>query len=245
MTLPDTLLEIGNSGIDFCYLQLDEFILPRSITKIDIYAFSMNSIKSFVIGENVEYIGYGAFSHNLELESIKVNPINKHFASVNGALYSYNMTILYCIPYLSNNYKIPFTVTDLLRRSICQERATTLWIPSSISTIDMEVFFLIPNVNTIHFLGNIEKISSDFVSSLVTKLQSIVYHGAKIYNDASTFTNLNDIKVYVCKEYPNEYFGGKKVVRFGSCYRVYRTCKIHQKTSHDMNHILLKNYVIK
>lgn len=225
LTLPDTLREIGAYSIDSCYLELDELVLPEALTRVEFYGFSSNSIKQYVIGENVEYIGAGAFSHNLELESIVVSQNNDHFVSVNGVLYNKDMTILYCLPYLVRNYKIPFTITKLMHRSICQKYATTLWIPSSISSIDDQVFFLITNVRTIHFLGNIDSISAKAFTSLDTELQSIVYHGAKVYSEAITFQYKDDIKVYVCNEYPGDNFAGKKVIRFGSCYIPYRTCK--------------------
>lgn len=223
--LPDSLLEIGQCAFDTYSLRLEELILPKSLTKIGIYAFSTNSIKSFTIFENVESIGFGAFSHNLALRSINVDEKNPYFVSLNGVLYSKNMKTLYCVPYLAKNYKIPFTVTTLMNRAISQERAKTIWIPASISIIGSNVLFLLRNLRTIHILGNIEKISSGFISSDNKNFRSIVYHGAKAYNDTNSFKGLNEIEIYVCKEYPDEYFAGKKVNRIGSCYTICKTCK--------------------
>ena len=127
-----------------------------------------------------------------------------------------------------------------MQRAISQEKATTLWIPVSVSIIDQAVFFLLRNLRTIHFLGNIERISAGFVTSGNKNLRSIVFHGAKVYNSTSSFEGLDDIKVYVCNEYPCDYFAGRKVNRIGSCYSICRTCK-KQTNGHS---IILKKMKI-
>ena len=223
--LPETLLEIGYSAIDSNSLNLDELILPNSLKKIDVFAFSNNNIKSFTIGENVESIGYGAFSDNYYLESIKVAEGNQYFSSFKGALFNKNKSTLYCVPYLARGFKIPFSVTKLIERSICQKYATTIWIPPSITYIEKDAFFMIENTRTIHILGNIGSVSPGFLSTRCGNLKSIIYHGATIYNETIAFKDGQDVKVYVCKEYESEYFGGKRVNRLGTCYSNYRTCR--------------------
>ena len=226
ITLPETLLEIGTSAIDSNSLNLEELILPNSLKKIDIYAFSNNSIKSFTIGENVVSIEYGAFSDNYCLESINVAEGNQFFVSYKGALFNKNKSTLYCVPYLVRGFKIPFTVTKLIERSICQKYATTIWIPQSITCIEKNAFFMIENTKTIHFLGNVDNISPRLLFKRCDNLSSIIYQGTTIYNETIIFNNDQDVKVYVCEEYESEYFGGKRVNRLGTCYYNYKTCHI-------------------
>lgn len=224
LILPETLQEIGECGIDSCGLSIDELVLPNSITKIGLCAFSYESIRIFSLGENIESIGYGAFSHNSVLECIKVSDNNRFFASYNDALLSKDKKILYCVPYLKRGFKIPFSVTTLMMRSVNQKYATTIWIPQSITAIESDALFLVPNLRTIHFLGNSVSISENIVWSQNNKLVSVFYYGAATYNATDVFKNRPDVKVYVCKEYESEYFAGKKAIKLGTCYSSYRTC---------------------
>lgn len=225
LTLPDSIQEIGNCALDECDLSLEELTLPKALTKIGFNAFSSNSIKSFVLDENVNSIEYGAFSHSTHLESIKVSANNKHFVSVNGVLYSKNKTVLYCSPYHARGFKIPFSVTTLMQRSVNTEYSKTIWVPQSITTFDYEAFFLIFNTQTIHFLGNVENITKDAVLSWSSSLKTIFYHGTTIYNENGVFSSFPNLKVYVCNEYESDYFAGIRVSRFGSCYSRCNTCR--------------------
>jgi hypothetical protein len=226
ISLPDSLLEIAYGAFDTCSLDINEIILPKSLKVIGVNAFSNNNIKHFTVCENVESIGYGAFSHDFSLESINVVNNNEHFTSVNGVLFNKNMTILYCLPYLVKGFKIPFTVTTLMARSICQNHARTIWIPPSVTSIEKETFFAIPNTKTIHILGNIESLDSGCIhDGWSNNIESIFYHGSNPFNETNSFSNKPNIKVYVCEEYGREFFAQRKVIRKGSCYVIPRTCK--------------------
>ena len=109
-------------------------------------------------------------------------------------------------------------------RSVNQKYATTIWIPQSITAIESDALFLVPNLRTIHFLGNSVSISENIVWSQNNKLVSVFYYGAATYNATDVFKNRPDVKVYVCKEYESEYFAGKKAIKLDTCYSSYRTC---------------------
>ena len=241
LKLPSTLIEIDTYGFDSCSLSLNKLIFPESIKTIAYQAFSNNNIENYVLGSNVESIGAGAFSHDFSLKSISVSEDNKYFTTVNGVLYNKNKSILYCMPYLAKDYKIPFTVTTLMERAICQ-RAATLWIPTSVSSLSYMSVFHAPNLKTVHFLGDIESINSNSIHSSCSKLQSIVYHGAKTFNKTKAFENFPGVKIYVCREYVDDYFAGKKVERLGSCYSTYRSCK--RQRSQFSNMIMISIFMV-
>ena len=223
ITLPDSLEEIGYSGIDTCALKDDVFVLPKSLKKIGVYGFSCNSIKKFVIGPNVEEIGIGAFSDNGLLESFEVSKENTYFSSPDNALYNKDITILYCVPYLLCNYIIPNTVKEMLHRSYNQLYALSIWVPHAITIIRDTAFFLIPNVLRIHIMGNIDKLEGNIIYGY--KVHSFYYHGTKVYNLSSAFNNMKSMKIFTCDEYNYSFFGGNATIKFGSCFTMNRTCK--------------------
>ena len=231
LTLPDTIIEIGYSAFDNCHIKNDEITLPKSLTKIGINAFSFDDIKRYYIGDQLESIGYGAFSDNTELKNITVSNDNRYYISINGALYNKNITTLYCCPYLYTDYRIPFTIIILLRRSLCIKGITTLYIPHSVTTIQVETFFLMPSLRTIHFLGNIETIQSGCIfTDRTNKVQSVFYHGTMSFNKTNSFSNFPNMKVYVCNDYVGDYFALKKVIKSGSCYNTVKTCARSRKS---------------
>ena len=220
---------------------MNELIIPDSVRIIDFYAFSQNSIKKFIISKNLEKIGSGAFSDNINLEKFEVSNNNMNFSSPDGALYDKNVTVLFCVPCSLRNYIIPSTVKQIMRRSINQIYSYNIWIPHAVTHIERESFFKIPNVKSIHVLGNIDKLD-DNITYDISKLQSFFYHGTKIYNESGAFANRNNIKVFACNEYNSSYFAGVKVAKFGSCYRMNRSCK--PKQTSFMNRNILVSIII-
>ena len=225
LTLPDSIEEMGYIAFDSSNIKMNELKLPKSLKTIGYYAFSSNSIKKFIIGPNLKSVGYGAFSDNLVLEKLEVSEENPYLSSFDNALYNKNITILYCVPYLLRNYVIPHTIQELTRRSFNQLNAVNVWIPHSVTTIRSEAFFRIPNVRTIHVMGNIDKLDNKIFLEEKYKPKTFFYHGTKIYNESNAFANREDIKVMTCSEYNYSYFGGRRTSSFGSCFTNNKTCK--------------------
>ena len=227
VTFSDTIEEICAAAFNFCYMETSKLSLPKSLKTIGSYAFSSNSIQKFIIGPNLESLGDGVFNDNLELEKFEVLEENQYFSSFDNALYDKKITILYCVPHLLRNYVIPHTVKELLHRSFSQQYATSVWIPHSVAILRDHSFFRIPNVRSIHIMGNIDKIEEAISSNRYNKL-TIYYRGTKIYNETNVFVNRDDIKIMTCRECNLSYFGGKETTSFGSCFKINKTCKLNR-----------------
>ena len=230
ISFPDSIEEINIFAFDSSNMKMEELKLPNSLKLIEFQAFSWNSIKKFIIGPNLKSIGDGVFSDNLALEKFEVSEENQYFSSFDNALYDKNITILYCVPYLLRNYVIPHTVKELLHRSINQQYAVNIWVPHSVTTIRSSAFFRIPNVRTIHIMGNIDKLEDNIIIVTKYSLQTFYYHGTKIYNESNAFGNREDIKIMTCSEYNYSYFGGKRAISFGHCFTINKTCKTSKQS---------------
>ena len=116
--LPKGLTELGENAFNCCF-GLKEINIPDTLTVIPDGAFGGCNITSIAIPESVEYIGSGAFSglrissiyipervahigeaafNSYTLKSITVSKKNEHFCSVDGVLFSKDMTRMMCYP---------------------------------------------------------------------------------------------------------------------------------------------------
>lgn len=135
ITFPNGLITIGDYAFSFC--PLTQVAIPESVTTIGDYAFSWcHSITEITIPEGVTTIGEGVFwsSSGLtqitipasvttigmavcascaSLKEINVAEDNQNYCSVNGVLYSKDLTLLLQYPSgrLDTAYDIPNSVT--------------------------------------------------------------------------------------------------------------------------------------
>lgn len=145
---PSTLKSIGKNA--FYKALLSTFTLNEGLETIGESAFSYSSLQVFTLPDSVTNIGEELFANCKMLTTIKigktrksllpteifgttepssfskfeVDPANTSLVSDNGVLYSYDKTILYCVP--ANNYSL---IED-------QEAAKIFTIPDSVITIE-------------------------------------------------------------------------------------------------------------
>ncbi|MBR1711946.1 MAG: leucine-rich repeat domain-containing protein [Alloprevotella sp.] len=113
--MPAGLEEIAYGAFNICP-QLTEVVLPGTLRTIASYAFSGCRISAFTIPASVEEIGAFALSQADEaLQSIRVEAGNTHFASLDGILYSKDITRLLCYPAgkKETRYTMPETVREV------------------------------------------------------------------------------------------------------------------------------------
>ena len=99
INLPDSLKEIGYAAFAGC-TQLALGTLPANLRRIGTAAFFNTAISTITIPKNVIHIGRRVFNMCIRLERINVASENKHYTSVDGILYSKDMTQLIAFPYL-------------------------------------------------------------------------------------------------------------------------------------------------
>ena len=182
VVIPDSVTAIGSWAFNGCS-SLKSMVIPNSMTKIGEGAFSF--CRSFtgdlVIPENVTYIGQGAFSGCSNLTSIEVSEKNPTYSSVDGVLFSKDMSVLlqvfkgemtsgsYTIPngvitigddaFFScdglKNVTIPNSVTNIGDSAFFgSNNLESLQIPESVTTIGNSAFQSCENLRQVDFLGD-------------------------------------------------------------------------------------------
>lgn len=137
----------------------DSLIIPnrmdgKIVTKIEDTAFvGCTSLDSIFISEFVEDIGYVPFDSRdfrmplfrgcPNLTTINVHPDNKNFCSVDGVLFSKDMTVLYCYPMNKSDtsYIIPDGVVSIADHAFSKCTAlTSVTIPEGVTRIGDNAF---------------------------------------------------------------------------------------------------------
>ncbi len=134
---------IGEGAFSYCY-NLQTITLPYSITAIEDGAFvSCDDLHPrFTIPENVSYIGTGAFK-GCSIGLFEVPEENSYFESVDGVLYTEDMTTLVAYPSQKSDeiYAIPDTVTTIYGGAFyCSEYVLYVDIPESVTRIEESAF---------------------------------------------------------------------------------------------------------
>lgn len=117
--LPTTLRKIGRNAFGGMK-KLTELTIPNGVEKIVDYLFAgMESVKTINLPASVTSIGYDVFPgrsySEADLESINVDSGNSVYSSLDGILYSKDMTTLIKVPcaYPASKIVLPDTVTTI------------------------------------------------------------------------------------------------------------------------------------
>ncbi|MBQ7968425.1 MAG: leucine-rich repeat domain-containing protein [Clostridia bacterium] len=146
VTLPNSLRIIGARAFDEC-TALTSITIPSGVTTIDDYAFSdCSSLIDITIPKTVTYIGIEIFRHCYSLNNIFVDPANPSYTSVNGVLYSKDMSVLIRYPADKHTVTRTYTVPDSVKE-IGMGAFESVWdllditLPDSITKIGFNAFF--------------------------------------------------------------------------------------------------------
>ncbi len=159
VTLTGRVTSMGQGVFEECSA-LTTFTIPDSVTNIGSSAFAGTSLTSITIPTNVISIGispfgspyYGAglyggvfyspIGSTPSLQAINVAPGNPAYASVNGVLFTHDLTTLIEYPYgLSGSYTIPAGVTTIETNAFADAaQLTGITIPSGVTGIGDNAF---------------------------------------------------------------------------------------------------------
>ena len=162
----------------------EEFSVPNSVTKLGLHCFNNKKLKTITISSNVNDISGNPFSGCISLERIEVSNDNNSYASVDGVLFTKDLTKLLFYPYFKN---------DL----------TSYTIPSSVTEIGIEAFYDSPytyvnnsrNLTTITFPESIRRIDDrayyrlDIFTDII--LPNIVSIGKEAFRSCTYLTNVS------------------------------------------------------
>ena len=161
--LPESIEIIDDSAFTGCLI-LNDISIPSNVHTIGMGAFAACfNFNQIYIPASVNSIRSRPFRGCLFLENISVDESNPYWCSLDGVLYSKNMTILYCFPGGNFNaeFVIPDVVTTLADYSFEDNRTLeVLNIPSSVVKIGNYVFANVdPSkaaLHTINYNGTVE-----------------------------------------------------------------------------------------
>ena len=148
VSLPNSLTSIGDGAFMDCSI-IGDLVLPENLESIGEKCFSMvpKSLSTISVPASVTSIGMCAFenkgasnktSTNV-LTAINVAAANPNYCSVDGILYSKDMTTLIAYPAGKTNteYEIPATVTEIKYNALYScVNITDLTIPAGTSVIE-------------------------------------------------------------------------------------------------------------
>ena len=191
VNIPSKATSIGSQAFYEC-TSLCDVEIPSSVTRIGNSAFNGTGLTSVTIPASVIEIGERAFTR-ASLTKIEVDEKNETYKSVDGVLFSKDMTTLICFPSAKvcteNTYTIPETVTSISTEAFRDcTMLTKITIPSSVTSIGTHAFLgctgltsmVIPEnvtsigMSTFHSCSNLKEVT---IPSGVTSIGDYTFSG--------------------------------------------------------------------
>ena len=207
INIPDSVTRLGRLTFKLCtnltavtfgensqltYVGYQTFYGCRSLTNLTIPAGVID------IGDNYNR---GTFSACTSLVAINVDKNNTNYCSVDGVLYTKNMTTLICYPAGKNDtsFVVPDGVVKILRFAFSDTVLTSITIPSSVTTIGNNAFESCTSLTNVIIPEGVTKIGDQAFQGCskltsITIPSSVTYIGEGAFNGCSkltsaTFTN--------------------------------------------------------
>ena len=196
ITISDEATGIGSYAFYKC-LSLTSVTIPDGVTSIGDYAFyKCTSLTSITIPDGVISIGNHAFSYCSNLTSITVSVGNTAYVSVNGVLYTYDMTELIYYPAgkTDTSFTIPKSVTSIGNyafESCISLTNVTFGDNSALTSIGSYAFYYCSSLTSINIPDGVTSIG-DYAFYYCYNLTSITF------GDNSALTSIGNYAFYLC-----------------------------------------------
>ena len=140
---PSQLETIGDRA--FAYTPLESVSLPRSLKTAGLETFSdMAKLRSVSVGPNVQADGlFAAFARTPLLESIEVDAANQNYQSLDGVLYSKDLTHLATYPQAKNSggsYTVAEETAFIDEGAFASAQITSVILPSHLRNVGKGAF---------------------------------------------------------------------------------------------------------
>ena len=150
----------------------EDFVVPNTVTKLGFHSFNNSNLKTITISSNVNDISGNPLFGCPSLEMIEVADNNNTYASLDGVLFTKDLTKLIFYPYNKNDltsYIIPSSVTEIGTEAFTSpnnytsnpRNITTITFPESIKVIGDRAFNLFAALKTDINLPNIISIGKE------------------------------------------------------------------------------------
>ena len=136
VTIPPSVTKISDAAFGCCG-GLTSMTIPPAVRELRTQVFfGCGALKSVTIPASVEKIGWAAFVYSGKLKEINVDPENKWFTSVGGALYTKDLTELVACPNALTSLTIHPSVKKLRDAAIIScGKLESLTIPEGVTDI--------------------------------------------------------------------------------------------------------------
>ena len=140
---PSQLETIGERA--FAYTPLESVTLPRSLKTACLETFSdMDKLRSVHVGPNVQADGlFAAFARTPLLESIEVDAANQNYQSLDGVLYTKDLTHLATYPQAKNSggsYTVAEETAFIDEGAFASAQITSVTLPSHLRNVGKGAF---------------------------------------------------------------------------------------------------------
>ena len=190
INIPNSVTHIGNKAFYYCKA-LQSIDIPNSVTHIGDEVFSWcSSLQSIDIPNSVTHIGDRVFSECKSLQSIEVAEDNQYFASIDGVLFSNDLTQIIRYPEAKNGnqYTIPNSVTHIGNYAFSRCKALqSIDIPNSVTHIGDEAFLWCETLQSIDIPNSVTHIGDRAFSGCIA-LQSI-----EVVEDNQYFASIDGV----------------------------------------------------
>ncbi len=162
-SVPESVTEISKEAFEGIAM-LEQINLPEGLSSIEDRAFrDCKSLKSIKIPANVSSIGEDVFEGCDLLDNIVVDSMNQNFCSIDGILFSKDMTKLICVPSGKRieHFVVPESVKEITNGAFAHN--TTLIdveFPCHLGIIGRGAFDGCTSLNTIDIPNSVESIGS-------------------------------------------------------------------------------------
>lgn len=183
---PSQLETIGERA--FSYTPLESVSLPRSLKTAGLETFSdMAKLRSVNVGPNVQADGlFAAFARTPLLESIEVDAANQNYQSLDGVLYTKDLTHLATYPQAKNSggsYTVAEETAFIDEGAFASAQITSVTLPSHLRNVGKGAF-VGARITSLTLPDGFESMD-DTAFWYMSKLERVDLGGATILSDSA------------------------------------------------------------
>ena len=150
----------------FCFadfMGIEEFVLPNNLIQVGTWAFKNTDINALALPDNCKVLSGNFISGCLNLETISVGEDNVYYSSLDGVLYTKDLTELFRVPEgksIEEGFDILASVTSLGTYCLSGTNIIKMDIPSHVNTIRMYSFSYIETMTNVYIPLTVTSIES-------------------------------------------------------------------------------------